>query len=930
MSEVDYPDEPKISSTHLPQGPYWKAFGRTGPTLPNAPGNPREAHRAKFMFRAYTFIGLLALAAATVGQARIHVSPGGAHSGNGTAGNPLSLNAALERAQADSSIDELVLAAGVYEVLDPIRLNNLQRSADQPLKIRPASRGAKVVIRGGRSLNGAWRAPSKKDPIVAAMPVAARPAVRVASLRDAGIDDYGVIRNRGFSNRQLAAGELFINGRRQPIAGYPNVGDNRGGKEDPFGVEYGFQKYAEASDGAAVLPSGLAARLSVAENRDDVWAHGYWGVNWADAHLPVIGIDAESGRMSLGGESYGGIQDEGAFRIYNLPEELDTPGEWYLDRASGLLYYWPKSGSELANAAFSTVGQPILRLRNARHIHFENLIFEVSRSDLVRVESGTGIVFERCEFRGSGLKGLYLNGDRNRVEDCLFEGIGDVGIALSGGDQDRLRPGANLVVDSVVREFGEVYLAYSAGIHLSGVGNTVAQNYIAHAPHEAMQIHGNLNRVLRNEIAFVCEFSDDAGAIYSGRDWSAWGNEITANYIHDIRTQRTGPDWVHAIYLDDGAAGFTIRRNIIENIDAYAVNAGGGRYNVIDENVFINARGGHLNDNRGAKWIVTTPGDSWNMFEKISEVDRLGEPWKSTFPGLAMVPTDSAEALAYVYPDGSEFTNNAGFRVSEWVREQDWTGRSEGVFSHYAAFHAKPGSVSLPAGGSLVKMQPRRDIAIGTAEGAGELSFSQMGLQNSSWETCRSTRGAAIAAFDWDETAPRAGSSMRFRSTTAWASDSDGMHFEWLVNGTSLAASPAFDWTPAYGGVHRITLKVRTSTGAQDQVTYRIAVDGETAASGEPAGPTEDSWQFASWFDDHILEFKEGWIQHYSLGWMYPEPTGKSYLWTYTLDFGWVLLYRDHQWIYFFDEGDWNYLLVGSRAPRWFYSNNQADWVMVY
>lgn len=781
------------------------------------------------------------MAASSAAFAGLHVSPAGTDSGAGTTASPLSLRAAFARAEADSSVDELVLAAGVYEILTPIELDSLVRDSGHPLRVRAVSADADVILRGGRSLDGAWGLPAVNDPIVAAMPAQAHSAVRVVTLPELRIRDYGNIHARGFSNRQRAAGELFIDGRRRPLAGYPNVGANSGEEADPFGVEYGFQKYVEGGNGTVQLPRDLAARLAPVAKRDDVWAHGYWGVNWADAHLPVTDFDVATGRMTLGGKPYGGIQNEGVFRIYNLPEELDAPGEWYLHRDSGRLYYWPATGSELAHSAFSIIDAPILRLRNARNVRFEGLVFEASRADLVRVESSTAVSFVRCQFRGSGLKGLYLNGERNLVEDCLFEGIGDVGIAVSGGDRQQLRPGANLVVNSVIREFGEVYLTYSAGIHISGVANVIAQNYIGDAPHEAVQIHGNLNRVLRNEIANVCQFSDDAGAIYSGRDWLAWGNEITANYIHDIRTQRTGPDWVHGIYLDDCAAGFIVRRNIIENVDAYAVNAGGGRYNIIDENLFINARGGHLNDNRGAEWIVTTPGDSWNMVEALSEIDRFDEPWVSTFPGLAMVPADPAKALAFVYPDGSEFTQNAGSGVGDWAHEQDWTDAKEGVFSHYAAFDAKPLKATLPAGDSLAEVSPRRDIPLHLEEGATYLSFSQMGLQGSSWMKTSSTRPAAIAAFNWNAVTPAAGSALRFDATTTWASRGESvLSYEWLVNGNPQGSTAGFKWTPLREGVYRVTLKISTVSGAQDQVVHRIAVEGGTVppAANMPADET--------------------------------------------------------------------------------------------
>jgi len=281
---------------------------------------------------------------------------------------------------------------------------------------------------------------------VARMPSAARAAVRVALLGEAGISDFGTLQQKGFNNRRPASGELFIRGRRQPLAGYPNAG------EGAAGFAAGFFEYATVSGGEVVLPNELATRWGSLVGRD-VWAHGYWGTDWADAHLPVVTV--VDGKLKLGAKPSTGLSGKGAIRMYNLPEELDAPGEWYLDRSSGRLYFWPPDAASLNHATFSTLKGPLVILEHSRNIAFKDLSFEVSRGDLVDVRKSAEILFRRCQFRGSGLRGLILDGERSQVDNCLFEGMGEGAIQLLGGTREELKPGAHLVSNSIFGNSGK-------------------------------------------------------------------------------------------------------------------------------------------------------------------------------------------------------------------------------------------------------------------------------------------------------------------------------------------------------------------------------------------------------------------------------------------------------------------------------------------
>ena len=86
------------------------------------------------------------------------------------------------------------------------------------------------------------------------------------------------------------------------------------------------------------------------KNAEDGWLFGYFRYGWADRTLKIRGVDTARKRIAcapydLQGENMGAANwfNKGKIRYFafNLLEELDHPGEWYLDRKTGILYLYP-------------------------------------------------------------------------------------------------------------------------------------------------------------------------------------------------------------------------------------------------------------------------------------------------------------------------------------------------------------------------------------------------------------------------------------------------------------------------------------------------------------------------------------------------------------------------------------------------------------
>jgi hypothetical protein len=71
------------------------------------------------------------------------------------------------------------------------------------------------------------------------------------------------------------------------------------------------------------------------------------------------------------------------FYFLNVLEELDEPGEWHLDRAAGILYFWPPAPVGEGKARVSVLEQPMVSMRDVQHVLTDKdpLFVDASRGD---------------------------------------------------------------------------------------------------------------------------------------------------------------------------------------------------------------------------------------------------------------------------------------------------------------------------------------------------------------------------------------------------------------------------------------------------------------------------------------------------------------------------------------------------------------------
>jgi hypothetical protein len=455
---------------------------------------------------------------------------------------------------------------------------------------------------------------------------------------------------------------------------------------NPNAVNHGFVSIDRALSDTAF--TYLGTRPSRWTQAPDLWLHGYWKYMWADLHTAVASVDTGTSTVTLPAVPGYGLAAGQPYYAENLLEEITEPGEWYLDRASGILYFWPPADLASGEAVVSTLAGPLVRLGDASHVWLQDLVLEVSRARLVEITGGAHNRVFWCTLRNAGTDAAAIAGTDNGLERCEVAHSGDTGVSLSGGDRASLAEAGNFVRSCDIHHYGRWSWTYQPAVLLSGAGHVVAHNRLHQAPHTAVLFSGNEHTIEYNDIHEVCQFSSDAGAIYTGRDWGYRGNVVRHNFIHHVSSWFEGFG-VHGVYLDDCVSGIEVTGNVIYRVSGHAIQHGGGRDDLMTNNVMARCGDALAADNRGLVWINNTPGSDWNMLERLTYggIQYQAEPWQSAYPALYAVPNDwavlSASGSLWLYPEGSVFSRNLGFANGDFTVEGNWVSGTT-TFDKYA------------------------------------------------------------------------------------------------------------------------------------------------------------------------------------------------------------------------------------------------------
>ncbi|TDX01772.1 right-handed parallel beta-helix repeat-containing protein [Dinghuibacter silviterrae] len=592
----------------------------------------------------------------------------------------------------------VVMMAGYYSFPKSLLISGNGPDASRNIMLT-TDHNQKVVFSGGVQLKNNDFHLVTDAAILRRLPAGSRGKVYQVNLKAMGITDYGKSLPHGYKLNVPANLELFYNGSPMTIARYPNAGTIPIGNVQDHGS---IPRNGEHDNRGAVFACA-DPRMSRWTTANHAWIGGYLSYGYSDDYVKVATVDPQGQAIHLQDPAWYGVYataDESndilkngesvrGFYIYNLLEELDQPGEYYLDPDSGILYFMPPdNGLAQATVEVSVLDQPIVRLSHISNVTIQGIAIECGRGQGIYAEGTDHIVVQHCPIYDLGTVGIQLashegsgNNTHFTIQHCSVYNTGTGGIILDGGDRKNLVPADNTATNCELFNYSRIDKTYSPAFFMDGVRNHITHCYIHDAQCSAIQYYGNDQDISYNHINRVATLVTDAGAVCTGRDMSSTGNVIQCNFFENI--QNTTRESVCAIYLDDASEGMQVNCNVFYKCSTPGtynfgvIHVNGGSDNTFRDNYFIDCNKAFSNSQWPDKVYRAAITDAGHLQQYYSKVDIRSSVYQQKYPQLARL-TDTVHlatrqnytynSLCWnvsVYADKTSYVNTNVYMTSQ-------------------------------------------------------------------------------------------------------------------------------------------------------------------------------------------------------------------------------------------------------------------------
>jgi hypothetical protein len=388
--------------------------------------------------------------------------------------------------------------------------------------------------------------------------------------------------------------QLFVNGARRTRARIPNKGAFLRTDFRPSGSEDSTRSfYFKAGD------------LENWSNLSDAIVVVYH--SWETSIHHISTLDLEARRVSFREKAPWGFGDkweqQQRYYVENVFEGLDEPGEWYLNRESGMLYYYPMPDESMETAATVAplITGPLVEFAGdpaagsfVEHLHFKGISFQHSNAQLQSITNPkqaeihqSGLIqarglrksgFEDCEITHAGAHGIWLGAgcSDNGIERCHLHDLGGGGVYIGGGwgVNDEFPAGGTVVDNNFIHDGSALF----HGAHGVWIGkssnNRITHNEISNFDYTGISCGwswnfqpstANHNAIEYNHIHHLGNGDglSDMGGVYTLG--VSPGTTIRHNHIHDIYSYEH-VSYASGIYFDQGSSDILAENNLVYNI----------------------------------------------------------------------------------------------------------------------------------------------------------------------------------------------------------------------------------------------------------------------------------------------------------------------------------------------------------------------------
>jgi hypothetical protein len=417
--------------------------------------------------------------------------------------------------------------------------------------------------------------------------------------------------------------QLFVNGQRRTRARTPNVGFlYTAGITKPFDRAKWYAADIDANKGFRYRDADIREWT----NRDDALIVIYH--SWTTSIHTITKIDPVERIVRLAPRSAWPIgywwEYNTRYHVENIPEALDSPGEWYLDRKTGVLRYWPMPGEDMSRAEMvapvvqqtlvALLGDPAAK-KPIEYLRFQGLAFHhadcyiaadmeldhqgaMGQKPLVWAVGLRHTRFDGCELAHAGENGLWLDAGStdNVVRRCHIHDLGGGAVFLGARkykDDPELAVLRNTVDNCFLHNGSQIFRG-SQGVWIGKASyNQVTHNEISDFLHLGLSVghswgyapttaHHNL--IAFNHIHHIANgYFSDGGGIYTLG--ISPGTVIRNNVVHDVIPTPLMPDGGCGIYHDEGSTGILVENNVVYNV-GIPFHQHYGRENLARNNIF--------------------------------------------------------------------------------------------------------------------------------------------------------------------------------------------------------------------------------------------------------------------------------------------------------------------------------------------------------
>ena len=580
----------------------------------------------------------------------IYVSPDGSDdSGDGSEGKPFATltRARDEARKADKSLYsgiDIMIAPGNYVFSETFTLT-AEDAGEELCRVRYVGSDGAYLI-GGVVLSAADFSPATGGS-VQYFPAEARDKIVQIDLTQFGYTKEYV--RSTYSSAYIVKNiGLYSNGKIMTVARYPNKGETITIRD---GAMLDAQGNVTNNDGndrpkdpdlaktyITYVDPEVIDRVLSWHTFDHVNLYGYVHLLWRVDHTYITGVNRDEGYIEYDFPGTSAPATGRSFFLYNIPEELDAPGEYYIDD-DAILYYYPTEDFDTAMLSIPLI-EKIVLAEGADYTTFENLTVETSHGCGFYVRSN-GFTIYKCVICGVSETGVDMTGYDNTISTCHFYDTGGTSAKLKGGDNVNFVYGNNLFYNNVCHDFGILTGGYNGGLELGGFGNTASHNEIYGSNHLGIHWGGAMNVIEYNYLHDLCQIADDMGAIYGG-GFEMIGCVVRYNYIRNVGppTDNRIPEYFymgcHAVYWDMYNGHNETYGNIIEDVRGAGVAFGNGRVISIHDNLFISCT--YCATGICGIYTQAVLGESF-MKKKIPEYLTTGK-WLELYPEFSTYSSD--------------------------------------------------------------------------------------------------------------------------------------------------------------------------------------------------------------------------------------------------------------------------------------------------